>query len=155
MANKTCQICYYYEDDWNNYGQIWCRYYKSYTDIDYAERCKNFRPESKSSGCYLTTACVEVKGLKDDCHELTMMRSLRDGYMKETGKENEIADYYTTAPKIIACIELQANKTEVYDNLYSHFILPCVEYMDHNEPENAYRKYVEMINNLKSTYQIN
>lgn len=154
---KTCQICYYFEDDWNSYAQCWCKYYRSWTDIDYAEKCKQFKPDSSSGGsiCYLTTACVEMRGLEDNCHELTMMRALRDEYMKNVGKEDEIQDYYVSAPKIIACIDAQPEKEKIYDNLYNEYILPCVEMMDSNDAKSAYDKYVEMVENLKDKYKIN
>lgn len=41
---RTCMICYYFEDDWNQYAQCWCTKYRMYTDIDAAERCSNFQP---------------------------------------------------------------------------------------------------------------
>jgi len=153
---KTCQICYYFEDDWNKWGQCWCTKYRSWTDIDYAEKCSAFEPNrgGSSGPCYLTTACVEMRNLEDDCHELTMMRALRDGYMKNNGKDAEIEDYYATAPKIIACIDALPDRKEIYDNLYDGFILPCVELMDQNDEKGAYDKYVEMIENLKSKYEI-
>jgi len=153
---KTCQICYYFKDDWNEWGQFWCTYFRSWTDLDYAEKCSHFKPESSSGGsiCYLTTACVEIRNLKDDCHELTMMRALRDNYMKKAGKYQEIEDYYLTAPKIIDCIDAQPDKKKIYDDLYNEYILPCVEMMDKKNEKGAYNKYVEMVENLKSKYQI-
>lgn len=153
---KTCKICYYFEDDWNSWGQFWCKYYKSWTDLDYAEKCSRFEPESSSSSslCYLTTACVEMRALEDDCHELTTMRALRDGYMRREGKEEEIEDYYKSAPKIISCINSQRDKKSIYDDLYNEYILSCVEMMDNNNEKGAYEKYVEMVNMLKEKYKI-
>lgn len=37
-----------------------------------------------TTGYILTTACVEYKGLSDDCEELTVLREFTDNYM-ETG----------------------------------------------------------------------
>ena len=153
---KTCQICYYFEDDWNSWGQCWCTKYKTWTDIDYAEKCSAFEPAKSSSGsiCYLTTACVEMRNLEDDCHELTMMRALRDGYMMDNNKNDEIEDYYVTAPKIIACIDKEPNRAEIYDDLYNGYILPCVEMMEQKNEKGAYDKYAEMVDSLKNKYKI-
>lgn len=153
---KTCEICYYFEDDWNSWGQCWCTYFKSWTDIDYAEKCSNFKVQSSSSGsiCYLTTACVQIKNLPDDCHELTMMRKLRDGYMTREGKESEIEDYYKTAPKIIAAIDAQADREKIYDVIYTEYILPSVKMMDKENEKEAYIKYKKMVKYLKHKYNI-
>ena len=83
---------------------------------------------SSSGGCYLTTACVEHKGLADDCVELSTLREFRDSYMKEipTG-EKEVQEYYETAPEIVDAINRSNDAECVYEAIYSDIIEPCVK----------------------------
>lgn len=55
--------------------------------------------------CFLTTACVQHAGLRDDCDELMLMRALRDRYLAKFGEGRAvIARYYEIAPYIVDCI---------------------------------------------------
>ena len=70
--------------------------------------------EPKSSiGCFITTAVVESSNLPDNCHELQVMRPLRDTYMQETqDRQGEIAEYYRIAPCIVAAVGANHNAAE-------------------------------------------
>ena len=110
-------------------------------------------PKAESGGCYLTTACVEQRGLPDDCDELTTLRLFRDGYMRtQPGGEEDILEYYEKAPKIVDVISKQNNKSEVYDYIYSDVIVPCVEYIKNGENEEAYEIYRSMVKELETKY---
>jgi hypothetical protein len=39
------------------------------------------------SGCFITTACIEAKGLPDYCLEINVMRQFRDEYIKNLPRE--------------------------------------------------------------------
>ena len=59
----------------------------------------------RSSDCFLTTAVVERRGEADDGPTLQALRGFRDGYMMETaGRRALVADYYRTAPAVVAAI---------------------------------------------------
>lgn len=74
---------------------------------------------SASSGCFLTTACCEYMGLPDDCRELTVMRNVRDTYLKNTDIGKAMIDlYYEKAPDIVAKLDKKINKSEIYKNIY-------------------------------------
>lgn len=115
--------------------------------------CPIKESNSSSGGCYLTTACVDYKGLPDDCVELTTLRSFRDGYMseKEQGRK-DIEEYYKTAPSIVAAINGSKNPEIVYEELYSDIILPCVEMIKSGQNDEAYEKYKTMVMTLKKQY---
>lgn len=72
-------------------------YYKYCRNYDYSD-CPIYKGQD-SSGCFLTSACVEAKGLPDDCSELSVLRHFRDSYLAgiEEGKA-EICEYYHVAP---------------------------------------------------------
>lgn len=121
---------YHYED---------CPRYKSY--------------HSSSSSCFLTSACVEAMGLPDDCHELTVLRNFRDGYLRSlpTGQE-EIAEYYAIAPSIVAAIQQRENALSVFDGIYEQLVLPCVRYIEAGENEQAHALYRNAVKELQKQF---
>ena len=125
---------------------------KEYCRYD-GKRCPIKEGSSSSGGCYLTTACVEHKGLADDCFELSTLRKFRDTYMKElpSGKE-EVQEYYETAPRIVDAINSGNDSESVYETIYSNVIEPCVELIREGKNEEAHVKYKEMVTELKSKY---
>lgn len=95
-----------------------------------------------SGGCYLTSACVEAKGLPDDCQELQTLRAFRDTYLAhQTGGQEEIAEYYRIAPAIVETINLLPNADEVWNTVYAELVQPCVERIHAGELEAAHRRY--------------
>ena len=76
-----------------------------------------------STGCYLTTACVDYFGKPDDCYELETLRSFRDGFMQTSTEMKEAAKkYYVIAPKIVAKINSLPNKASVYQKMYTDLV---------------------------------
>lgn len=112
-------------------------------------RCPHYKGKS-SGGCFLTTACVEHKGLSDDCHELTTMRRFRDEWLVEQpGGREEVAEYYCTAPGVVTRINQRFDADDVWEKLYQEYILPCVEKVDAGEFEKAHEVYKMMIDSVK------
>ena len=76
-------------------------YYKYCRKYDYDD-CPIYKGDSSSGGCYLTSACVEARGLPDDCMELQTLRDFRDNWLKQQPcGQDEVAEYYATAPRIV------------------------------------------------------
>lgn len=106
-----------------------------------------------SSGCYLTTACVDAKNLSDDCKELTVLREFRDGYMSNRlGGLEDVQAYYRTAPHIVARINCEKNKDEIYEKIYDKVIQPCVEMIENGDNEDAYELYKKMVKYFEKRY---
>lgn len=149
--------CPYYWYD-NHYA---CR--KSNKDVNedtYYKYCRNYDYDdcpiykgNETSSCFLTSACVEAKGLSDDCHELTVLRAFRDGYMRstETGAA-DICAYYLTAPAIVEKIKQLPNAPEVFENIYTELVLPCVALIEAGKNEDAYMKYRNYVKKLQIRY---
>ncbi len=118
--------------------------------------CPRYRGEkggSTGSNCFLTSACVEAKGLPDDCYELTTLRIFRDGYLKsQSCGECEIAEYYAVAPRIVEKIRLCDNQMEIFDQIYEELVLPCVKFIEHGDNANAHELYRCFVRNLKRRY---
>ena len=69
-------------------GKAFCHKKDDYvTDDFYYDFCNTYKYDDcpyyrgSSSGCYLTTACVDAMEFPDDCLELQTMRRLRDEYI--------------------------------------------------------------------------
>lgn len=106
-----------------------------------------------SDGCFLTSACVEAKGLPDDCRELTVLRRFRDAYMRNTEQgQADILDYYAIAPDIVNRIRREEDPLAVFERIYRELVLPCVALIDEGQNEEAYEKYKEYTLMLKSAY---
>ena len=106
------------------------------------EDCPRYISRNSSGGCFLTSACVEARGLPDDCIELTTLRAFRDGYLKSLpAGQADICQYYHIAPAIVAKIRSLPNAIEIFDSIYSELVLPCVGLIQQGNNEMAYEKY--------------
>jgi len=64
--------------------------------------------------CYITTTCVEHKGLPDNCLELETLRGLRDNYFKNiAGGKEMIKEYYQKAPGLVRTIKAHPDKDQL------------------------------------------
>lgn len=118
------------------------------------ENCPRYKRRSFSSGpCFLTSACVESKGLPDDCYELTILRAFRDGYMRSLPSGNDdIVEYYNCAPAIVAAIKNSPDSKELFDRIYKELVVPCVELIEAGKNHEAYCKYKSYTRELRRTY---
>lgn len=106
-----------------------------------------------SGGCYLTSACVEARGLADDCRELTVLRRFRDGWLKEQPCGGcDVEEYYCTAPAIVEAIRKLPNAAEVFDAIYRELVRPCVALIDGGDNAGAYRAYKDYTRKLREKY---
>lgn len=136
------------KDDYIN-NETYDKYCSSYR----YDECPIYKQSSNSSGCYLTSACIEARSLPDDCGELTVLRNFRDTYMKkQPGGEADIAEYYKRAPKIVKQIDAQANRKDIYETIYSSVIRPCVELIEKGQNSEAYRMYKDMVLKLEQQF---
>lgn len=108
---------------------------------------------SSSGGCYLTTACTEMQSLPDDCHELTVLRQFRDGYMKQQEQgPSDIDEYYQMAPLLVDIIDQRKDRETIYMKIYTDVIVPCVELIEAGQNQEAYDRYKAMVLDLKEQY---
>lgn len=126
--------------------------YDDYCNTYHFDDCPIYKGES-GGGCYLTTACVNTKNLPDDCRELTVLRSFRDGYLvNQPDGKAEVQEYYRTAPKIVEIIDHQNNRDEIYEDLYSNVIVPCVKLIEQGNNTEAHDKYKKMVKDLEKKF---
>jgi len=93
-------------------------------------------------GCFITTACCQYKGLKDDCSELTILRKFRDEHVPiELVKE-----YYTVAPKIVE--RVKGNNT-ILEYIWNT-IQACIKAIKNEDYGIALNRYRMMVTTLRN-----
>ncbi len=117
------------------------------------DNCPLYKNRNGSGGCFLTSACVDAMGLPDDCHELTVLRAFRDGYLsaQPEGKA-EICEYYHIAPQIVEAINAKEDAVAVFTRIYHELVLPCVELIEQGKHQEAHSAYKSAVITLKSSY---
>lgn len=106
-----------------------------------------------SSGCFLTTACVEHKQLADDCYELQELRGLRDNFMLANTEGIELVKQYrSVGPSIVSAINSCDNKAEIYEYMYTNMILPSTELVAQGKKEEAVEYYKLFVKALAEKY---
>lgn len=107
----------------------------------------------KSSGCFITTAVCDSFGKPDDCHELTMFREFRDGWLKnQSDGESLIARYYDLAPSIVEHINQLPNAREIYRGIWDKYLRPCLSCLEQGNHQTCKEIYVDMVETLATTY---
>ncbi len=98
--------------------------YKSLDLLWKAVRCA----DNPAAGlpCYLTTLCVEILELPDNCFELRTLRNYRDKVLLKTPNGTKvIEEYYQRAPALVSAIKESGDQSWFLRFYVSH-LLPCV-----------------------------
>lgn len=128
-------------------------YYKYCRNYDYDD-CPFYKDEGSSSGgCYLTSACVNAKGLEDNCYELEVLRNYRDTWLSSFDKGKKlIQEYYLIAPLIVKRIDNLMTSKEIYDRLFDELVKPCVKLIEEGKREDAMQLYYDVTKELERLY---
>jgi hypothetical protein len=103
--------------------------------------------------CFITTAVCDSFGKGDDCRELTAFRDFRDNWLaKQPDGQSLIAEYYCSAPGIVAAIERSGNQSAVYRGIWNTYLADCMRLIENREFAACKQRYIEMVENLKITY---
>jgi len=107
---------------------------------------------SKSSGCYLTTACAASMELPDNCFELTMLRRFRDKILIPTSKGRKaVEEYYTVAPEVVHAVNQEDDPTAIWRSVCKD-IRYAISLIMKGDYDGAFRHYQEMTAGLKNRY---
>lgn len=113
------------------------------------------QPGAGPGDCFITTACVEAKGLSDNCRELLALRHFRDSYVSSTQKGTSlVAEYYEIAPQIVSQINLDPDKIQILRDLYDDLVVKSIESIDRGDDEKALDNYVQIVSDLKNRFCI-
>lgn len=160
---RTCSNCTYYVQNWFNSG--YCQFLEDAAgnclDVNSNDSCDQFTPKSSpdnygykkgdsSSGCFLTTACVDFFGQEDDCPILTKLRWFRDEFLLQTESGKQLVDeYYAIAPQIVEKIDQSNNRAKYYEYIYK-CIENCAILIDRKNYQEALSAYKEMVLYIKN-----
>ena len=130
-------------------SDVYYRYCRNYS----YDECPIYKGNTDSGGCYLTSACVEAKGLPDDCEELTVLREFRDNWLKHRpGGLGEVAEYYASAPVIVEKINAREDAKEIWCRVYESLVRPCVELIKCGKMEETHALYCKGALELKMEF---
>lgn len=103
--------------------------------------------------CYITTAVCESLGKPDDCHELQVLRGYRDEYLmgSEEGKDI-VMKYYDIAPTIVKRINEKENAGQIYQRIYTDYLVPCIQLAENQKLEECKETYRSMVQELQNKY---
>ena len=139
-ASKDGTIVYIIDGNYIRYG--------AYNDRRIAY---NMTESSLGSGCFITTACIESRGLPVDCYELETLRKFRDNWVsKHENGSAEIKIYYDIAPKIVEKLNHLPNSKEIYEKIYQKVVLECVRFIEEGREQEAYSLYKNASFDLKN-----
>lgn len=134
------------DQGWNNSG--------NWQDKGWSNSSGNWGDSgSGGGGCFITTACVEEKGLSDDCHEMHVLRKYRDILVAQDEEfRSKVLEYYRKAPLIIQGIESEGNTGNTYNILFEEMIKPCVQMLDEGRVTEAKELYLKYYEKLSEKY---
>lgn len=106
--------------------------------------------------CYITTAVCESLGKEDDCYELNILREYRDTYLRSTEDGEKIVNaYYDIAPSIVKRINKRGNRAEIYREIYTQYLSPCIRLLEEDKKEECKEIYSDMVLGLEAEYLLN
>ncbi len=132
-------------------GEIWDKGYKEGAKHRNDDSSND---DSSNGGCYLTTACINSKGLSNNCLELNVLRRFRDSVLLPTSKGREaVKEYYKIAPEIILLVNKKEGKNaiNVWNSLYED-VQKAVSLVMKKDFNKAFTHYKQMTSRLKENY---
>jgi hypothetical protein len=112
------------------------------------------RPSSLR-GCFMTTACVEARGLPDDCYELSLLRLFRREYVAKLPDGQEVlAEYRAKAPRVVAAINAlpPSEALATWEDLYERGVRPAVTLITNGAWDEAFAIYRGMCAELEERF---
>lgn len=96
-------------------------------------------------GCFITTAACEMRGLPDDCRELTVMRGYRDDVLMKTIEGRLlVADYYKIAPGLVPLVREPGVATKIWESIQR-----TVNFIEEGNSEGAIDCYRLLVSDLQ------
>jgi hypothetical protein len=124
-------------------------------DGDLFTRQNPYRRARTRSACFIATACAEVRGLPDDCYELSLLRLFREEYVaKLPDGEAVLAEYREKAPRIVSAIEALGKEGawEVWEYLYERGVSRAVELILGGRWDEAFGIYEAMCREMERRF---
>ena len=141
FSSLRCSDCVWLNSrDTNSSGEYYCSKIKDYVDGD-SYTCREFEPNF-----YVMTAYCKIKKLPYNCDEMISLIALRDKYMVEDIK------YENIGPILAVRLEIDMYKSNVVKTMEEDYIHPAMEMMLMMDFDGAQSTYIEMVEMLKIRY---
>lgn len=96
-------------------------------------------------GCFITTALCEMRGLPDDCRELTVLRGYRDDILLGTPEGRLLVeDYYRIAPGLVPLVREPRVAAKVWDSIQR-----TISLIEEGKSEDATECYRLLVSDLQ------
>lgn len=131
-----------------DHSRKWC------TTYDYRD-CPNYKLDSYSSPCFITTAMCDILGMGDDNIYLNLLRKFRNEYLQKNPDGLKLLEEYDFVGPVIAhCLYNDKDNFEVSKGLFVHNIIPVFDDIFEGKNNSAIRKYYDMTKNLIERYNL-
>ena len=110
---------------------------------------------SGAFGCYITDACLEVRGLAhaDSCYELRLLYLFYKEYIaKLPDGEAVLSDYRRKAPRIARALGAERDLRHVRLQIYTRYLAPTVALVVNGRWDEAYEIYRAMCADMENRY---
>ncbi len=123
-------------------------------DRDAGEKYNDHDSDSKSSSpCFISTACIEARGLPDNCLELQVLRRFRDTFVRGLPEgANLIRGYYTIAPAIVQGINSRPDRSIIYADLFRRLVDRSVALIQQGRDREAFETYRRMVERIETDW---
>jgi hypothetical protein len=102
--------------------------------------------ESGKKGCFLTTAACEMRGLPDNCDELTTLRRFRDEVLLFSREGRTLVEeYYNEAPSLVPFIKDSDENERVWNDIQK-----TVAHIGRGHHTEAIASYFSMFERLRT-----
>jgi hypothetical protein len=125
------------------------RYPKSeFKKANYEELASGFM---RKGFCFITSAVCDSLNKPEDCYELERFRDFRDQYLMKSEKGQKLVEeYYLTAPRIVAYLNIQTDSEKRYRRIWNTFLRPCLKDIESGHKKRCRNRYVRMVQKLRS-----
>lgn len=109
------------------------------------------REKNSDSGCFISTAATQHKGLPDNCRVLNILRGFRDDYLMASPEgQLLVKEYYQDAPALAARLKDDSDFNYVWNSITN-----CINLIENKQYSEAVTVYSKMFLNLKSKFNQN
>ena len=102
---------------------------------------------SGKKGCFLTSAACELRGLPDDCHELSVLRCFRDDVLVMSREGRALVEeYYREAPRLVPLVKVNGEQDNTWREI--QLTVDHIEQGNHLAAIAAYRGMFERLRGM-------
>jgi len=118
--------------------------------LTFSEVKRNFTEwedeDKKGPSCFITTAAVKYNQEADDGDTLNTLREFRDSFMAtKPHLQDLVKQYYDTAPALVEKLESSPNAQQIFNILYTDYILPAKQKIKAGDNDAALLLYLGLV----------